>query len=265
MPDPLALASLRTFSSGTARSATTTTTNTVVTPQMALQLPLSMLSTPSNDDPCQAVSVGPHSPPIPKRLAEKIWRNEFIELNELLPSRLGIPQPTLMDVLAPSKQTTPLKQITSIQQWVSCFNTFIAVVSIKRPDKVRDLLAYSSIVVKASEEFEGTPWLEYDIRFRKEAAVDPSKPWAVIDASSWTLCFSGAKPKQQPRIMTSSKEEKRFHPYKSNEICRNYNNHKCFRQECRFRHVCATCESVNHTDGQCPDGHAKKGSFRNPR
>ena len=87
MPDPLALASLQTFSSGTARSATTmTTTNTVVAPQMALHLPLSMLTTPTDDDPCQAVLVGPHSPPIPKRLAEKIWRNEFIELNELLPS-----------------------------------------------------------------------------------------------------------------------------------------------------------------------------------
>ena len=32
----------------------------------------------------------------------RIWRNEFVELSELLPSRLGIPLPTLMDVLAPS-------------------------------------------------------------------------------------------------------------------------------------------------------------------
>ena len=110
--------------------------------------------------------------PIPKRLAEKIWRNEFIELHELLPSRLGVPQPTLMDVLAPTKQRTPLKQITTIERWVTCFNTFMTVVSMKHPDKIRELLAYSSIVVGASEEFEGTPWLEYDTRFRKEAALD---------------------------------------------------------------------------------------------
>ena len=39
------------------------------------------------------------------------------------------------------------------------------------------------------------PWLEYDSRFRKEAAVDKAKSWAVIDASAWTLCFANAKPK----------------------------------------------------------------------
>ena len=262
MPSSVALGGIQTFTSGASRSgAATTTTNSYSSPVVALQLPL----TPNNDDPCQAISVGPHSPPIPKRLADRIWRNEYIELCELLPSRLGVPQPTLMDVLAPSKQTTSPKQISSIQQWVACFNTFITVVSMKRPEKVRDLLAYSSIVVKASEEFEGTPWLEYDVRFRKEAAVDPSKSWAVVDPSSWTLCFSTAKPRPQAQAKAATKEEKRFHPFRSNEVCRNYNNHRCYRKECRFRHVCATCESVNHTDDECPDRQPRKGaagSFR---
>ena len=102
------------------------------------------------------------------------------------------------------------------------------------PEKVRDLLAYSSIVVKASEEFEDTPWLEYEVRFRKEAAVNPSKSWAVVDPSSWTLCFSAAKPQlPQTRAKAVTKEEKCFHPFRSNEVCRNY-NHRCYRKECQL-------------------------------
>ena len=41
-----------------------------------------------SEDKNQAVT---HSPPIPKKLVDKIWRNEFIELSELLPACLGIP------------------------------------------------------------------------------------------------------------------------------------------------------------------------------
>lgn len=52
------------------------------------------------------------------------------------------------------------KTITSIQEWILCFNTFISIVAIRQ---VRDLLAYSSTIVKVSQDFEGTPWLEYDL------------------------------------------------------------------------------------------------------
>ena len=91
----------------------------------------SITNSETNDEVNQAVSIGPHSPPIPKKLANKIWRDEFVELSELLPSRLGISQPTLMDVLAPSSTKPVLKHVSSIEEWVMCFNTYIAIVAIK--------------------------------------------------------------------------------------------------------------------------------------
>ena len=107
------------------------------TTKLSLQLPLTSLTASlSKIKPNLAVSVGPHSPPIPKKLAQKIWRNEFIELRELLPSRLGIPPPTLMDVLAsPSTSKAPLKQISTIEEGVMCFNTYTALVALKHPDR----------------------------------------------------------------------------------------------------------------------------------
>ena len=113
--------------------------------KLSLQLPLTSLTdSPTKAEQTVAVSVGPHSPPIPKKLADKIWRNEFVELHELLPSRLGIPAPTLLDVLAsPSTPKTPLKQISTIEEWVMCFNTYAALIALKQPDRIKDLLAYS--------------------------------------------------------------------------------------------------------------------------
>ena len=105
---------------------------------------------------------------------------------------------------------------------VACFNTFITMVSMKWMEKVRELQ-----LVKASKEFEGTPWLEYDVLFRKEAAVDPSKSWEVVDQSSWTPCFTAAKPRPQAWAMAAIKEEKHLHPFQSHKVCRNY-NHKCY-------------------------------------
>lgn len=269
LPSVSALSGVSTFSPA-ATVAVSMTTSSSQSPRLSLQLPLATLASPSkvaSEDTNQALSVGPHSPPIPKKLAEKIWRSEFIELSELLPSRLGIPQPTLLDVLAPSTPKPPVKQISSIEEWVMCFNSFLAIMAMKHPEKTKELLAYSSVIVKASKEFEGLPWLEYDSRFRKEVAVNQSKSWAVIDASAWTLCFANAKPKVGKARSTASmaqRNESRFQPYKRPPICRNYNNNKCEWAMCRFRHVCANCEKPNHIDSQCPEPPRKRAGFFRP-
>ena len=88
----------------------------------------------------EVILVGPSSPPIPLKLAQKIWRNEFIELHELLPARLGIPEPTLLDVLS---------QKVLRQQWALCFNSYITVLAMKQPQWLGVLLAYSSVIINA--------------------------------------------------------------------------------------------------------------------
>jgi len=46
-----------------------------------------------------AAAITPSLQPMPAtaKLAEKIWHNEFIDIGALLPSRLGLPEPTEMD------------------------------------------------------------------------------------------------------------------------------------------------------------------------
>ena len=63
------------------------------------------------------------------------------------------------------------KGITTIQEWVVCYNTYAAIALQKDPSQAKDLLAYSSLIVKASTDYEGEAWLNYDRLFRRQAAA----------------------------------------------------------------------------------------------
>ena len=61
----------------------------------------------------------------------------------LLPTRLGVPEPTLGDLVAGErKQQKEKKTISRAQEWV--VNTYVAIVTMREPDRVKDLLAYYS-------------------------------------------------------------------------------------------------------------------------
>jgi hypothetical protein len=64
--------------------------------------------------------------------------------------------------LKPDEVSTK-KTISSIEDWVVCFNTFISLVAMREPEWVMDLLAYSSTIVKASKEFTVIPWWDYGV------------------------------------------------------------------------------------------------------
>ena len=136
--------------------------------------------------------MGTHSPPVPKKLAEKIWSGEFLEFSELLPSWLGGPELTLQDLVANKDRQNEAKRITTIQQWVVCFNTYTSVMSGCHPQRVQDLLAYAFIITKASLDYEGTPWLAFDSHFRRVAAASRLADWSQVNASLWTLYFTSA-------------------------------------------------------------------------
>ena len=66
--------------------------------QFSLVTPLASLL-PESPQSKSAILVGPVSPPIPANIAEKIWRGEYIELQDLLPARLWALGPTILNAL----------------------------------------------------------------------------------------------------------------------------------------------------------------------
>ena len=69
----------------------------------------------------------------------------------------GPPEPTLDDAL--QGRSKEVRKISTIEQWVVCFNAYMSMLAIQQPQRIRDLLAYSSIITKAAHDYAGRTWL----------------------------------------------------------------------------------------------------------
>ena len=214
-----------------------------------------------------AIVVSSSSPPIPLKIAEAIWQGEFIDLSQLLPAKLGAEEPTVLDLFDADKKKKEKEKfrIKTIEQWIRCFNAFIAITARKQPDRIADLLAYSSWIVKQSQDYEGTPWLSYDTQLRKEAAADGNKEWASVKMNIWALHFGRATPKERSNDQeaTGSKQTQfktqnrnmRYQPYAAKRrppACRNWNWSSCGGEltGCTYQHKCMFCYGP-HKAQQC--------------
>ena len=139
-----------------------------------------VINQPPSSGLLDAVVIGGCAPPVPKKLAEKIWSGEFVDFDMLLPANLGAPELTMRDLLANKNRPVKSSKVESFKQWIICFNTYLSVLSMKHPQRVRDMLAYASLMAKASREFDGTPWLLYDRHFRRLATAQQQWNWSLF-------------------------------------------------------------------------------------
>ena len=90
------------------------------------------------------------------------------------------------------KQVKPKrKAVTNVLEWLQCFGMYVAIASHKEPHRVLDLLAYQHLIIQAHQEYQGDCWLGYNRRFYQRVATNPSMSWSTIDATLWSLPFSG--------------------------------------------------------------------------
>ena len=159
----------------------------------------------------------------------------------------------------------PKKHISSIQEWVICFNTFSTIILMHEPECTADLLAYCSIIIKASLDYDDTPWLDYDTHFHRQAATKPNEPWTHLDAALWTIYCTRAKAKNthaeddssHKRVEAGGKSARSTdkpwaNPYTTIPICRKWNSlDGCNLQFCRYQHFCSKCNSTLHKAINC--------------
>ena len=145
--------------------------------------------------------------------------------------------------------------------------------ALKHPERVQDLLGYSSMITKASLDYEGTPWLAYDAHFRRLAAANRLTQWSQVEASLWTNYFTSAKlskgasglaivpsptkdggPEGPSEVATGSRaaRQRATAPYSIlGEICRAWNFSRCTRLHCKSNHICMDCHSPGHPAKVC--------------
>ena len=212
-------------------------------------------------------------PPVPTSLVEKIKSGAFIEMGDLIPTRLGL------DDTARSKLR---RTITNISEWLQAFAVYVSIIAKKQPYRVPDLMGYQILILEASNEYRNDYWSGYDRRFQQQAASQPHCKWSDMDSTLWNMAFTG-----QARTGRCGYCFSLFHPSKDCElatdrggavepgnlrssrtvsrphrlICRHWNEEctpNCSFPNCRYEHICSLCtfnpdaSDIYHKAVYCP-------------
>ena len=116
--------------------------------------------------------IGAGLPPVPQKMVAKIQSNEFVDMSELLPNRLGcLKTGQITEDQATSRPMARKRYVSTILEWIQCFGIYMVVLTQKHPEPISDLLGYQHLIITASLEYEGDNWLGYDRQFRLTAAA----------------------------------------------------------------------------------------------
>ena len=192
--------------------------------------------------------LGPGRPPIPAKVVTQILCNKFIEMSDLLPENLDLPQCESSSFAIEGGAIVPItrvaskrkQEVTDILTWVECFTSYITVLTTYIPNRSRDLLSYMALIIRMAKRYSGNCWLNYDRAFRLEAAASNIRDWRQLkpDLYSYHTSISSV---ERNRVVSSS--DNRHEPrglQSATEICRSWNSGACVspRDTCRFRHCC---------------------------
>ena len=156
-------------------------------------------SSTSSQPPAPLVTIGIGLPGLPKKLIARVLANEYIDFSELPPAKgKGRPMPQSLEGQVIMVQATELLQarkiIPDLATWMQCFSIYAAALCAKYPARLPELMAYQTIIAKASQRYWWPSWVVYDQNFRQEAAGNPHQSWARVEPRQVHLIFWGMMP-----------------------------------------------------------------------
>ena len=172
------------------------------------------------------------------------------------------------------------REVSDILSWIQCFGVYACIVANSHPEKLQQLLAYQTMLVREARRCGRTGWQAYDTMFRQQVANDPHADWSKLNSSLYSVTFqayqngrgktclhcletdhSGSEcaltPAKGYRMSRSSTSDD-FHPNRAKpdrgerntRVCYSWNDGRCAVPYCRYRHVCARCQG-EHKASQC--------------
>ena len=193
---------------------------------------------------------------VPDKVKKQIWANEYVDFAILLNTSLtqsdehytfrvekgegGKPALTLAP--NPKRQT-----VQSIDQWVSAFQVFVAIYSVKVPQDTPALMKYDSII-RELVTLEAN-WKFHDENFRSIKQAQGA-PWDQIHAELWLRSHS-FRAKLSPQTGKSKQTGQRI----PKGFCWKF--HKGVScPGCSFKHQCFRCGN-NHPIPKCQQSYSK--------
>ena len=193
---------------------------------------------------------------IPDKLKQKIWDDKYIELGELL-SAARKPG-ALFENKKHKKGKKQTLQISQILDWVSAFNVFVAVYTMKFPENSPSLMHYIHTIMELAHN--GGDWVNYDHEFRVARVAEP-RPWHELNTELYmTYRYARAPGRQAPANKGRGDNQTRRN-FPSGTCWKFHAGKECNRSTCQFPHSCYICNGM-HPAFQCArraQGNANRG------
>ena len=191
------------------------------------------------------------------KIKAKIWANEYVDLGLLLAATPGPDRYSIsIDTSSPSSgaQLTlepckPPKKILNINQWLSAFNTFVAIYVIRFPQEAPNLLKYCEIVRDIAAKFGD--WSFYDEQFRLLRQTAPRKyPWDAVHWELWLkVTFRGCQAPSRGEKQQGNRARSNQPPFPKG-TCWNFQTGRSCGDGCKFEHKCYKC-GAKHPATRC--------------
>ena len=131
-------------------------------------------------------------PPVPCKLVARILKGEFIDMAELLRDNLEAQRraSAVAQVgAAAASNAKSRREVPDLMSWVQCFGTYIAVVTSQFPHRIKELLAYQTLIVREARRCGGRGWLAYDSHFRQQVVGNEAADWSRLNQSLYAVTF----------------------------------------------------------------------------
>ena len=179
------------------------------------------------------------------KIQSKIWANEYIDLGNLLQIASSNQSQYNFVVQTPHSSDRPVislkpaqkpKRIATIDQWISAFQTFVAIYTVRSPTDAPALMKYSETVRDLAAKNAHWRYFDENFRFLRQKTLFP---WDQMD---WELWLQAHRMQKSPTVVSP---DSRSRPTRSSFPCgfcwRFHRGEKC--SGCNFKHECFGCGS----------------------
>jgi len=202
------------------------------------------------------------------KVKARVWANEFVDFSLLLsvspsPDRysLSVNTSSLSSgahlTLEPCKTS---KKVTTINQWISAFHTFVAIYVVRFPNEAPKLMKYCEIVRDIAAK--SGDWLFYDEQFRLLRQTAPNKyPWDAVHWELWLkVTFRGRQTPSNGDRPNNSRPRSSQSPFPKG-TCWAFQAGRFCGGGCKFDHKCFKC-GAKHPATRCNAEGQKRASPR---
>ena len=187
---------------------------------------------------------------VPKSIADKIKRDEYITLSELINQddqdiSLNITNSGNVTVNKKAKQV----KFATCEQWFSAFLIYASIYQEQFPEKACQLFQYMAIVQGLNKSFGIEAAVKYDEDYRKMRSRFPSMRWDKLQQEIYLLAASRSVHKSHK--LRSQAQPFRKIPYCPQGFCRQFNQQgACTWDKCIYKHECYKCHG-EHASRTC--------------